>query len=179
MKAKALFLDRDGVINEERDYVHRTEDFVFMDGIFSLLRYAQSQDYRLVVITNQAGIARGYYSEEVFHGLTDWMIEQFARRDVRIDRVYFCPYHATHGQGKYLRDSPCRKPAPGMILQAVEELRIDVARSVLVGDKESDIEAGRRAGVGNNILLKSSRYVGASTQADRVVNTLNEIPPLL
>ena len=179
MKEKALFLDRDGVINEEKNYVYRTEDFVFMDGIFELLRHARSLDYRLVVITNQAGIARGYYSEADFHHLNDWMIAQLERQDVVIDQVYFCPDHPVHGLGKYKKDSGCRKPAPGMILRAVEELAVDVSQSVLVGDKESDIEAGCRAGVGKTILLKSNRYPSDSTKADRVVETLHEINHLL
>lgn len=179
MKKKALFLDRDGVINEERNYVHRIEEFEFMDGIFDLLAYAQSLNYLLIVITNQAGIARGYYSEEDFHRLNEWMVGQFAAKGITIDRVYYCPYHPTHGIGLYKQDSAFRKPAPGMILQAEKELQVNLTQSILIGDKESDIEAGRRAGVGENILLKSSRFPAGNTKADQMIDSLAELKPLL
>lgn len=179
MKRKALFLDRDGVINEEKNYVHRIEDFEFMDGVFDLLSYARSLGYLLVVITNQAGIARGYYTEEDFHHLNEWMLAQFAAKGTPIDRVYYCPYHPTHGIGSYKQDSPNRKPAPGMLLQAEKELQIDLSQSVLVGDKESDIEAGKKAGVGKTILLKSGRFPAEQSKAERVVNSVAEIKQLL
>lgn len=179
MKRKALFLDRDGVINEEKNYVHRIEDFEFMDGVFDLLSYARSLGYLLVVITNQAGIARGYYTEEDFHRLNEWMVQQFAEKGITIDRVYYCPYHPTHGIGSYKLDSPNRKPAPGMLLQAEKELHIDLSQSVLVGDKESDIEAGKRAGVGKTMLLKSARFPAEQTKAERVVDSLTEVKQLL
>ncbi len=150
---RALFLDRDGVINVEKNYVHRIEDFEFMDGIFELCRQAQELGFRLVVITNQAGIGRGYYTEDDFSRLTRWMLERFAERGIGIDRVYHCPYHPTAGIGEYRRDSFDRKPNPGMILKAAEELRLDLARSVLVGDKESDLQAGRAAGLAHGLRL--------------------------
>lgn len=179
MSNKALFLDRDGIINEDRSYVYRIEDFAFTEGIFEVLRYARSKHYRLVIITNQAGIGRGYYTEADFHHLNSWMLTQLEKESIVIDKVYYCPYHPTHGIGKYRRESDCRKPAPGMITQAVAELNLDVSQSVLLGDKESDIEAGRRAQVGTNVLLKSPRYFKNSTQADRVVDTLPEVKQFL
>jgi D-glycero-D-manno-heptose 1,7-bisphosphate phosphatase len=150
---RALFLDRDGVINEERNYVHRQEDFIFIDGIFSLCRAAMDAGYDIFVITNQAGIARGYYSIADFEVLTEWMIAIFAREGVVIRKVYFCPYHPAGTVAEFRKNARCRKPQPGMILQARDEFGIDLARSVLVGDKESDIEAGRRAGVGTLIRV--------------------------
>lgn len=152
--APALFLDRDGVINVDHAYVHRQEDFQFIDGIFDLCRHAHGAGYRLFVITNQAGIARGYYSEDDFHRLTAWMCERFAAERAPLDKVYYCPYHAEHGIGRYRQDSPLRKPRPGMILQAVEEFGVDLARSVLVGDMATDIQAGEAAGVGLNLLFR-------------------------
>lgn len=175
MSRKAFFLDRDGVINVEKDYVHRIEDFDFMDGIFDLLEVAQEQNYLLVVITNQAGIARGYYTEEDFHQLNTWMLDQFKEKGIHISKVYFCPFHPVHGSGKYKVDSEFRKPGPGMILQAEKELDIDLSRSLLLGDKESDIEAGRRAGIKKNILLKSDRYNGEGSKASLQVNHLREV----
>ena len=179
MSRKALFLDRDGVINEEKNYVHRIEDFEFMEGIFELLRHAQSLHYMLVVITNQAGIARGYYTEKDFHTLNDWMLAQFREKGIQIGKVYFCPYHPTHGLGEYRKDSEFRKPAPGMILQAAKDLDIDLQQSILLGDKESDIEAGKRAGLKHSILLNSDRYDHQHTKADFVVNQLAEIKTYL
>ena len=150
---KSLFLDRDGVINVEKNYVFRIEDFEFVPGIFELCAAAQRLGFLLVVITNQAGIARGYYTEADFQRLTDWMLETFRAHAIEIERVYHCPYHPTAGIGEYRQESFQRKPNPGMILSARDELGLDLACSVLVGDKDTDIEAGRAAGVKHNIKL--------------------------
>jgi D-glycero-D-manno-heptose 1,7-bisphosphate phosphatase len=152
---KAIFLDRDGVINVDGRYVHRQEDFHFQEGIFELCRAAQTLGYLLVVVTNQAGIARGYYSESEFLKLTEWMVEKFVEQQIQIARVYYCPYHPTHGVGKYKYDSPDRKPKPGMFLRAMADLNLDLTLSVLIGDKLSDIDAAKAAGVGTAILLRS------------------------
>lgn len=154
---KALFLDRDGVINRNYGYVHKREDFDFIEGIFDVAQYACKKSYKLVVITNQAGIARGYYTEEQFHQLTDWMRLQFSAAGAPIIQVYFSPYHPTAGLGKYLKDDFSRKPHPGMIRQAQKDLSIDLNRSVLIGDKVSDIQAGIAAGVGKNLLFAAER----------------------
>lgn len=164
---RALFLDRDGVINVEKNYVQRIEDFEFVEGIFELCASAQSRGYKLVVVTNQAGIGRGYYSEQDFLNLTEWMLEQFCQRAIVVDRVYFCPYHPLHGVGEYRRESLDRKPGPGMILRASSELVIDLSRSILIGDKHSDIEAGIAAGVRHNILVGNCLAIG-----DNAVPTL-------
>ena len=112
----ALFLDRDGVINEDHGYVYRKEDVVFVEGIFDLCRAARARGMAIVVITNQAGIGRGYYTEADFRALSAWMLDEFARRGAPIDRIYHCPDHPEHGLGDYKRDSFDRKPNPGMIL---------------------------------------------------------------
>jgi D-glycero-D-manno-heptose 1,7-bisphosphate phosphatase len=148
MQSKALFLDRDGVINLDHGYVHKPEDFEFVPGIFHLVRAANVKNYKVIVVTNQAGIGRGYYTEAQFHALTRWMRQQFELNGGRIDAVYFCPYHPEHGVGYYRRESDCRKPAPGMLLQAQIEHNLDMQASVLVGDKPSDMAAGQVAGVG-------------------------------
>lgn len=150
---RALFLDRDGVINVEKNYVHRVEDFEFLPGIFGLCRTAQDAGFIPIVVTNQAGIGRGYYTEQEFDRLTAWMLKRFSARGVRVGRVYHCPYHPTAGVGEYRRESFDRKPNPGMILQAQRDFALDLASSVLVGDKDSDIAAGRTAGVGFNLRL--------------------------
>lgn len=152
---RALFLDRDGVINVEKNYVYRIEDFEFLPGIFELCATARELDYLLVVITNQAGIGRGYYTEADFQRLTEWMLGEFRTRGIDIARVYHCPYHPTAGLGDYKRESFDRKPNPGMILRARQDLGLDLGGSILLGDKDSDIEAGRAAGVGHLIKLSS------------------------
>lgn len=152
MRNRALFLDRDGVINVDHGYVINREDFHFIDGIFELVRYAKSLGYLVVVITNQAGIGRGYYTEEEFHQLMDWVVERFAKNEGTIDKVYFCPDHPVDGIGHYRRYSPMRKPGPGMILAACEEFNIDPLQSVLIGDKMSDIEAGQAAKIATTLL---------------------------
>jgi len=168
----ALFLDRDGVINVEKNYVHRIEDFEFMEGIFPLCHAATKLGFRIVVITNQAGIGRGYYSEDDFQHLTRWMLEQFARQGIPIARVYHCPFHPTAGIGEYRRESFDRKPNPGMILRAAEELNLDLGRSILIGDKASDVEAGMKAGVKKNILVGT---VAACPEGVECMNSLTSV----
>lgn len=147
MKQRALFLDKDGVINVDHGYVSTPERTDFIGGIFELCRAATKHGYLNVVVTNQAGIARGYYTEQAFLEYMDWVRSEFRKHDTQIDAVYYCPHHPEHGIGEYLRDCDCRKPKPGMLLAAARDLDIDLAGSILVGDKASDIEAGEAAGV--------------------------------
>lgn len=172
----ALFLDRDGVINVEKNYVHRIEDFEFLDGIFDLCRAAAERNMPIVVVTNQAGIGRGYYSEGQFQTLTNWMLAQFADEKVPLAAVYFCPYHPEHGVGTYRKESFDRKPNPGMLLRARDELGLDMARSILIGDKGSDIAAAKAAGVGVTVLLGTDVE---NAVPDRVVASLHEACTLL
>lgn len=175
MGRPALFLDRDGVINVDHAYVHRAEDFEFMPGIFDLGRAAHAAGCLLIVITNQAGIARGLFSEDDFHALTRWMCDRFAAEGAPIEQVYFCPTHPTAGIGRYRIDSADRKPGPGMILRAASDHQLDLSRSVLLGDKGSDIEAGMAAGVARNLLLRSnSRDRGAVPQGATEIDTLTQ-----
>jgi D-glycero-D-manno-heptose 1,7-bisphosphate phosphatase len=160
---RALFLDRDGVINVDRGYVCTPERTEFIDGIFGLCRAAQQADRLLVVITNQAGIGRGYYTEQQFLEYMDWMRAVFRQHGAPLDAVYYCPHHPTEGVGEYRRECECRKPAPGMILHAQRDLGLDLARSMLVGDKDSDVAAGCAAGVGCCIRIKPLPQRGAST----------------
>lgn len=167
---KALILDRDGVINVERGYVHQRESFEFIPGIFELCRAAQDMGYLLVVATNQAGIARGYYSESAFNGLTEWMIAQFEEQQVSITQLYYCPCHPVFGVGAYKCDSPDRKPNPGMLLRAQVDLDLDLGSSILIGDKLSDIAAGFAAGVGTLILLSSELTAGEALRTSCYVS---------
>ncbi len=174
---KALFLDRDGVINKEINYLHKIEDFEFLPGIFEVCQFVQQHGYQIFVVTNQAGIARGFYSEPDFQSLTDWMLDQFKAKEVNISKVYYCPYHATAGVGRYKKDSFDRKPNPGMLLKARDEFGIDLGGSLLIGDKETDIEAGINAGVGTNILLTAEK--APLTQASFTVTDIRGLPDIL
>ncbi len=171
---RALFLDRDGVINIDSGYIWRPEDFLFIDGVFEACRKARDMGYLLVVVTNQAGIGRGLYSEEDFHTLSDWMTERFRDEDVEIARVYFAPTHPEEGIGVYKRESPDRKPGPGMLLKARDAFGIDMAASAIVGDRHTDIEAGRSAGVGVKILVDGEEPDTSFSKPDAVVGSLAE-----
>ncbi|MBT1063459.1 D-glycero-beta-D-manno-heptose 1,7-bisphosphate 7-phosphatase [Bowmanella sp. Y26] len=171
---KALFLDRDGVINLDHGYVYRPQDFEFVEGIFALCQRFQHAGYRLVVVTNQSGIARGLYTEEDFALLTEWMKAEFAAKGISIDAVYFCPHHAEKGLGVYKRQCDCRKPAPGMLLDAAKALDIDLSASVMVGDKASDMQAATKAGVGLRYFYAHPGAEGSWQGAIRVMH-LDEI----
>ena len=172
---KALFLDRDGVINVEKHYLHKIEDFEFIPGIIEVMRQYQQEGYVLVVVTNQSGIGRGYYTEEDFWKLTEWMKQTLAEQGVIIEGVYFSPYHPEKAIGEYRRESDCRKPGPGMLLQAAEELELDLASSMLLGDKESDVEAGQNAGLAQTIRLLEKGKTKEGSKADVVIYDVREL----
>jgi len=153
MKKKALFLDRDGVINVDHGYVHTPNNFEFIDGIFELVIAANRAGYLVIVVTNQAGIGRGYYTIDKFNHITDWMSDRFAEQGAQIDAVYFCPHHPKMGVNEYRRHCDCRKPAPGMIRKAELEHGIDLENSFLIGDRLSDMEAAKTAGIKTAILI--------------------------
>lgn len=159
-RAKALFLDRDGVINEEVGYLHVVEQVRWVEGIFELCRVAKGLGYRLVVVTNQSGIARGMYTEEQFEALTAWMLEEFVRQGVALDAVYFCPFHPEHGVGKYKREHEDRKPGTGMLRRAAKELGVELSGSVMVGDRCSDVVAANAAGLRRAFLLAGTEAGG-------------------
>lgn len=166
-KKPALFLDRDGVINIEKNYLHKKEDFEFIDGIFDLCQYYMAKGYYIIVVTNQSGIARGYYSEIDFSNLTLWMIDTFDEKGITIDQVYHCPHHPDISG-----ECECRKPKPGMLLQAAKDFNIDLENSVLVGDSERDIEAAYNAGLKETYLFTCE---DTQTQASKNIHTLKEI----
>lgn len=153
---RALFLDRDGVVNEEVGYLYRAEEVRWVEGIAPLCRTAQALGYRLIVVTNQSGIARGMYSEADFHTLMDWMRAELGREQVSLDAVYFCPFHPEHGVGEYRREHEDRKPGPGMLLRAAREHGLDLSRSVLVGDRCSDLAAANAAGLRQAFFLRGT-----------------------
>jgi len=140
---RALFLDRDGIVNVDKGFVHKQADFDWMPGIFELVTTARDLDALLIIVTNQSGIARGLYTQETFQTLTDWMVKEFAKRNVPLTQVYHCPYL----EGPDGKDHPLRKPNPGMLLAAQRDHDIDLARSSMLGDKWADVDAAIAAGV--------------------------------
>tara|TARA_Y100000389_G_scaffold115772_2_gene112941 strand:- start:11758 stop:12960 length:1203 start_codon:yes stop_codon:yes gene_type:complete len=152
-KNKALFLDRDGVVNIDHGHVGKIEDFDFMEDIFELCQKAQNAGYLIIIVTNQAGIAKGYYTEEQFLTLNNWMKNEFKKKGIYITKTYYCPYHIDAKIAKYKKNSEDRKPNPGMILKAIKEFNIDPRKSILIGDKDSDIEAGEKSDLKETILF--------------------------
>jgi len=162
---KALFLDRDGVINQDLKYVHKIEDFIFNSDIFKICKFFLDREYLIFVITNQAGIARGYYSLDDFKILDSFMIEEFKKRDITVTKTYFCPHHPD-----FTKECECRKPKPKMLFDAESEFDLDLKNSVLIGDKPSDIEAGVNANLKYNFLVKSVYDL-----KDEHFNSLNDL----
>ena len=160
MKQRALFLDRDGVVNEEVGYLHRAEEVRFVDGIFSLCRTAVQLEYRLIVVTNQAGIARGYYSEADFQTLMMFMREKLRAEGVELDAVYFCPFHPEHGVGEYKREHEDRKPGTGMLRRGATQFGLELSESVMVGDRCSDVAAANAAGLRQAFLISGTETGG-------------------
>ncbi|MEY3289723.1 MAG: hypothetical protein RLZZ419_1965 [Pseudomonadota bacterium] len=178
IKRPALFLDRDGIINVETNYVYRIDDFIFIDGIFDLCRSAVAAGMAVVVVTNQAGIGRGYYTEAQFQVLSAWMCERFTEEGIVIAGVYYCPYHPEHGVGKYKADSFDRKPNPGMILRAKDDLGLLLETSILVGDKASDIAAAKAAKVAKSVLM-APFHVAITPKPDLQADSLSAINKIL
>lgn len=156
---RAVFLDRDGVLNVDNGYVSVVDDFEFIEGAIEACIKLKEKGYLLVVITNQSGIARGYFTEDQFNTLTEWMDWSLVDRGVELDGIYYCPHHAEKGIGEYKLDCDCRKPKAGMLLNAIKDLDIDVTDSILVGDKVSDIQAGIAAGVKYKYLVKTGKEI--------------------
>ena len=145
MKNKALFLDRDGVINFDYGYVHKIVNFDFRPEIFEICKVALDLKYKIIIITNQSGIGRKLYSERDFLILNEYMINEFKKELITISGIYHCPFHPTEGKGKYLKDSYERKPNPGMILKASKDFDLNLNESIMIGDKESDYQASCKA----------------------------------
>ncbi|MEG3110053.1 MULTISPECIES: D-glycero-beta-D-manno-heptose 1,7-bisphosphate 7-phosphatase [Pantoea] len=176
-KVPAIFLDRDGTLNVDHGYVHEIDNFQFIDGTIEALQELKKMGFALVVVTNQSGIARGMFTEDQFMTLTEWMDWSLADRDVDLDGIYFCPHHPEGSVEAYRQQCDCRKPQPGMLLSAQEELDIDMASSYIVGDKVEDMLAGQAAGVGTKVLVRTGKPVTAEGEAaaDWVINSLADL----
>ncbi|NOR54954.1 MAG: D-glycero-beta-D-manno-heptose 1,7-bisphosphate 7-phosphatase [Sulfurovum sp.] len=162
MKKNALFLDRDGIINVDHGYVSKIKDFEFMEGIFDFVKLFSDAGYLVFIVTNQSGIGRGYYTQEDFNTLTQWMVEKFEAQNVRIAQVYHCPHSPEE-------NCHCRKPNTGMIEQAMETYEIDLSHSWMVGDKQSDIDLALNAGIGHSIYIGDKRIDQASLSFETIV----------
>lgn len=169
-KNKALLLDRDGVINIDHDHVSEIKNFNFIDGIFDLCKKAQELGYLIIVVTNQAGIAKGLYSEEHFLEFTKWIESEFAKRQIKISKTFYCPYHIEAVTEKYRRDSFDRKPSIGMLLKAINEFNIDVKKTIMIGDNETDIIAAKKAGIARKIYFNKVKKIGKDLADEEIVD---------
>lgn len=165
---KAIFLDRDGVVNVEKDYVCKIEEFEFIEGLFETLKEFQKLGYLLFIITNQSGIGRGYYSIEDFKVLTTWMLNEFKKQNIEIAQVEFCP----HSPDEVCE---CRKPKAGMIKNILKNFDVDLEHSWLIGDKDSDIACAKNANIKNTIQVMSGHEFDVQkSQANFICNTIKE-----
>jgi len=172
-KLKTVFLDRDGVINKEIGYLHKTSDFQFIDYVFQSCKYLNSIGYQIIVITNQSGIGRGLYTEKDFFELNEWMIKEFKNFGVEIQEVFFCPHSPED-------NCECRKPKSGMFYSAFKKFNIDKKNSWMVGDKEDDITAARNAGLENTILVRSGHDINEKiSKAKFIVDSIKDITSLI
>jgi D-glycero-D-manno-heptose 1,7-bisphosphate phosphatase len=168
MTVKTIFLDRDGVINKEKNYLHKIEDFEFLNGVFEACQYFMSLNYKIIITTNQSGISRGYYTEIDFQIITDWMINEFMKNNVSILDVFYCPHMPNS-------NCLCRKPKPGMLIDAKDLYGIDMQNSWMIGDKEDDISAANSAGISNTILVKSGHKINvADSNAKYILNSIHQ-----
>jgi D-glycero-D-manno-heptose 1,7-bisphosphate phosphatase len=173
MDIKTIFLDRDGVINKETGYLHKIEDFQFINGVFEACQHYELLGYKIVIVTNQSGISRGYYSEDDFRNITDWMITQFNKNNIQILDTFHCPHSP-------ISKCDCRKPKPGMLLEAKKKYNINMLESWMIGDKETDITAAISSGINNTILVKSGHKINeADSRAKFIIDSINQSSQLI
>jgi len=168
MTIKTIFLDRDGVINKEINYLYKIEDFKFISGVFEACQYLKKLNYEIIIVTNQSGISRGFYTEHDYQILNSWMLAQFNKNNIGILDVFHCPHLPE-------KNCNCRKPKPGMFLKAQHKYNIDMQNSWLIGDKEADIVAANHAGIRNTILVKSGHKINEiDTKAKYILDSIHQ-----
>ena len=168
MTLKTIFLDRDGVINKEVEYLFRIADFEFIKGVFDACLYFQNLNYKVIIISNQSGIGRGYFNENDYQKLTEWMLKQFNKKGISILDILYCP----HGPESKCN---CRKPKPGMLIEAKCKYNISMQDSWMIGDTETDILAANSAGISNTILVRSGHAIDElNSKATHIINSIKE-----
>ncbi len=173
MSAKIVFIDRDGVINIEKNYLYKIEDFEFIDGVFSSLRYLIELGYKIVIVTNQSGIGRGYYLQEQYDTLTQWVTTQFTNNNIDIFYILCCPHLPTD-------QCSCRKPNIGMIETISNKIDIDYKKSWVIGDKDSDIQLAINANIPNTIQVQSGHPFDVSkSNARYIINSIKDISNII
>lgn len=170
---RAVFIDRDGTINVEKDYLFRPEDFAFIPGAPEAIRLLNEAGFVVIVVTNQSGVARGYYTEEDVHLLHRHIAAELVQAGARVDAWYYCPHHPS-GRGSYALPCRCRKPLPGMLLEAARRFDIDLDVSVMIGDKLVDVEAGSAAGC-RSILVRTGYGSREEQQAQAGVEVCDDL----
>ena len=173
MSIKTIFLDRDGVINKEVKYLHKVEDFIFINGIFTACKFFKDLDYKIIIVTNQSGIHRKLYTENDYQKLTKWMIDKFKASNIDILDILHCP----HGPKSQCN---CRKPKPGMLIEAKKKYDIDMELSWMIGDSERDITAANLAGIDNTILVRSGHKINEdNTRAKFILNSVLNVRQII
>lgn len=170
-----VFLDRDGTINEEREYVHTVDRFVILPGVPEAIRRLNERGIPVLVVTNQSGIGRGLYREEEMHQLHRHLDRILAEAGARVDAYLFCPHHPTDALPPFRRECDCRKPAPGMLRDGARRLGLDLSRSFMVGDKQADVDAARRAGC-RPILVRTGYGRQEEESIDPAVPVVSDLP---
>ena len=173
MAIKTIFLDRDGVINKDVNYAYKIVDFEFIDGIFEVCIYFQNLGYKIIIVTNQSGISRGYYSENDFQTITNWMLAQFKKNDINILDIFHCPHSPSS-------NCDCRKPKPGMFIEAKNKHNINMMKSWIIGDSERDIRAAILAGIKNTILVRSGHTINeTNSNATFFLDSIKQIKQII
>jgi len=166
---KVVFLDRDGVINKEINYLHKIEDVIFIDGVFETCRTIIERNYEIIIVTNQSGISRKLYTYTDFKILTEWMLEKFYENGVKILDVKFCPHLPSD-------NCNCRKPKPGLILDAIEQYKINASESIMVGDTENDIIAAKLSNIKKTFLVRSGHEIDENTSsAKNIIESIADL----
>jgi len=173
MTIKTIFLDRDGVVNKEINYLHKVKDFEFINGIFEACHYLQSLEYKIIIITNQSGIARDLFTENDFQNITSWMLSQFKKNNINILDVFHCPHLPDSG-------CYCRKPKPGMFLEAKHKHNINMQNSWMIGDTETDIIAANNSDISKTILVRSGHKINeADSSAKYFLDSIQQISKVI
>jgi len=168
MSINTIFLDRDGVINKDFNYIYKINDFIFIDGVFEACRHFHDLGFKIVIVTNQSGISRGYFTENDFKNITNWMLNKFDDNNVNILDIFFCPHSPS-------LNCSCRKPEPGMFLKARDKHDIDMKKSWMIGDSYRDITAANRAGITNTILVRSGhKIIETNSNAKFIIDSIKD-----